>query len=280
MTEVAKLDELRVGGLTLTGITRGGVETCIMVPELSLMFDVGMCPPGALSYPTILVSHGHADHLGGLTYLISQHGLMSSPPPVIHMPEEIVAPMRQILAGWSMIEGFELQFDLRGHAPDSRAAVGRNLSGLALRTSHRVPSLAWLIERTTHRLRAEYVGRESREIAALRAAGEAITDAHVEPLLCVTGDTKIEFFDQHELARRCKVLVHECTSWDERRDVEVTRKWGHTHLDELIARSEQFTGEALVLVHRSMRHSRSEAEAIVARRFPAAMRGRVHVFGY
>ena len=41
MTEVAKLDELRVGGLTLTGITRGGVETCLMVPELSLMFDVG-----------------------------------------------------------------------------------------------------------------------------------------------------------------------------------------------------------------------------------------------
>jgi ribonuclease Z len=280
MTEVAKLDELRVGGLTLTGITRGGVETCIMVPELSLMFDVGMCPPGALAYSTILVSHGHADHLGGLTYLISQHGLMSSPPPVIHMPEEIVAPMRQILAGWSQIEGFELQHDLRGHAPDSRVAVGRNLMGVALRTTHRVPSLAWLVERTTHRLRPEYVGRASREIAALRAAGEAITDAHVEPLLCVTGDTKIEFFDGHALARRCKVLVHECTSWDDRRDVEVTRKWGHTHLDELVARAEQFTGEALVLVHRSMRHSRSEAEAIVARRFPAAMRGRVHVFGY
>jgi|JI6StandDraft_1071083.scaffolds.fasta_scaffold02344_6 ribonuclease Z len=280
MTEVAKLDELRVGGLTLTGITRGGVETCLMVPELSLMFDVGMCPPGALAYPTILVSHGHADHLGGLTYLISQHGLMSSPPPVIHMPEEIVAPMRQILAGWSQIEGFELQFDLHGHAPGTRATVGRNLSALALRTSHRVPSLAWAVERTTHRLRPEYVGREGREIAALRAAGEAITEAHVEPLLCVTGDTKIEFFDEHELARRCKVLVHECTSWDDRRDVEVTRKWGHTHLDELVARAEQFTGEALVLVHRSMRHSRGEAEAIVARRFPAAMRGRVHVFGW
>ena len=60
----------------------------------------------------------------------------------------------------------------------------------------------------------------------------------------------------------------------------MTRKWGHTHRAELVARAESFTGEALVLVHRSMRHSRSEAEAIVARRFPAAMRGRVHVFGY
>lgn len=280
MSEVARLDELRVGGLTLTGITRGGVETCVMVPELGLMFDVGMCPPGALSYPRILVSHGHADHLGGLSYLISQHGLMSSPPPIVHMPEEIVAPMRQILGGWAEIEGFALQYELHGHLPGSRATIGRNLSALALRTSHRVPSLAWLVERTTQRLRPEYAGREGQEIAALRAAGEAITEAHVEPLLCVTGDTKIEFFDEQALARRCKVLVHECTSWDERRDVEATRKWGHTHLDELVARAEQFTGEALVLVHRSMRHSRREAEALVARRFPAAMRGRVHVFGH
>ncbi len=279
MSEAAVLDELRVGGLTLAGITRGGIETCVMVPSLGLMFDVGMCPPGALKFPRILVSHGHADHCGGLPYLVSQHGLMSSPPPIVHMPEEVVGPMRQILALWSQIEDFQLQADLRGHAPGSRAGVGRDLSALALRTSHRVPSLAWLVERTSHRLRAHLVGRDPKEIAALRAAGEVITDPHVEPLLCVTGDTRIELFDEHELVRRCKVLVHECTSWDDRRDVEVTRRWGHTHLDELVARAEQFTGEALVLVHRSMRHTRAEAEALVSRRFPAAMRGRVHVFG-
>ncbi len=176
MSEASILDELKVGGLTLTGITRGGVETCLMVKELGVMFDVGMCPPGALKYHTILVSHGHADHLGGVSYLISQHGLMSSPPPVIHMPEEIVAPIAQILACWSQIEDFPLKADLRGHAPGARVPVGRDLQALALRTSHRVPSLAWLVERTSHRLRAAYVGRDPRELAALRAAGEAITE--------------------------------------------------------------------------------------------------------
>ncbi len=279
MSEAAVLDELRVGGLTLAGITRGGIETCVMVKELGLMFDVGMCPPGALSYQTILVSHGHADHLGGLPYLISQHGLMSSSPPVVHMPEEIVAPITKILAGWSEIEGFALQADLHGHAPGACFKVGRDLTARSFRTRHRVPSLGWLIERTTQRLRPEYVGREPREIAALRAAGEVITDPHVEPLLCVSGDTQIEFFDENELVRRCRVLVHEVTSWDDRRDVEMTRRWGHTHLDEVVARAEQFTGEALVLVHRSMRHTRGEAEALVRARFPAAMQGRVHVFG-
>ena len=168
MSEVAVLDELRVGGLTLTGVTRGGIETCLMVQELGLMFDVGMCPPGAIRYPTILVSHGHADHLGGLPYLVSQHGLMSAPPPVVHMPEEIVAPIGQILALWSQIEGFELKAELHGHAPGDRVRVGRDLVAVALRTSHRVPSLAWVIERTTHRLRPEYAGRDPRELGALR----------------------------------------------------------------------------------------------------------------
>ena len=58
------------------------------------------------------------------------------------------------------------------------------------------------------------------------------------------------------------------------------RRWGHTHVSELAAVAEQFEGEALVLVHRSMRHSRKEIEATVERAFPASTRGRVHVFGH
>jgi ribonuclease Z len=274
------LDTLAVGGLKLQGVTRGGVETCVMVPAVGCMFDVGMCPPGALKYATILVSHGHADHLGGLPYLVSQRGLMRAPPADVHMPEEVVPHMRQILAAWSAIEGFTLQVELHGHAPGDRVKVARDVTAVALRTVHRVPSIGWLLERATHRLRPEFAGREGRELAMLRASGVAITDTHVEPLLCVTGDTQIEFFDRHPLVQRCRVLVHEVTSWDDRRGVAETRRWGHTHVDELIARSEQFTGEALVLVHRSMRHTRREVEAIVRTRFPAAVQGRVHVFGF
>lgn len=273
------LDTLEVGGLKLYGVTRGGVETCLMVPALGCMFDAGMCPPGALKFGKLLVSHGHADHLGGLPYLVSQRGLLRAPPLEVHMPAEVVPPMRQILAAWSAIEGFNLRAELHGHAAGDRVKVARDVTAVALKTTHRVPSIGWLLERTTHRLKEEFVGREGRELGALRAAGVAITDAHTEPLLCVSGDTQIEFFDAHEQVRRCKVLVHEVTSWDDRRGVDETRKWGHTHVDEVIARAEQFTGEALVLVHRSLRHTRRAALEVVRTRFPAAVRGRVHVFG-
>lgn len=277
------LDELKVAGLTLRGITRGGVETCLMVQELGVMFDIGMCPPGALRYDNILVSHGHADHLGGVGYLVSQRQLVRSPPPAIHVPQEVHGPLTQILRGWAEIEGFDLKWQLHGHAPGDRIALGDGLarghSALCLRTTHRVPSLGWVIERTTRRLKPEYVGLPGPELAELRRGGAEIVDAHTEPLLCVTGDTQIEFFQNHEIVRRCKVLVHEVTSYTDERDVAQTRRWGHTHLDELVAESERFTGEALVLVHRSQRHSRAQAERLARERFPASVRDRVFVFG-
>jgi ribonuclease Z len=49
-------------------------------------------------------------------------------------------------------------------------------------------------------------------------------------------------------------------------------------VDEVIEHAEKFEGEALVLVHRSLRHSFAQAEKIVRERFPASVRDKVHVF--
>ena len=74
--------------------------------------------------------------------------------------------------------------------------------------------------------------------------------------------------------------MHECTAWDQQRDVASTRSYGHTHVDEWIQHIEKFEGETLVLVHRSIRHSRTFAERVVAEQFPASMRDKVVVFGH
>ena len=273
-------DELEVAGLTISGIAEGGVETNIRVPELKLMFDIGMCPPGALRFRHLLVSHGHADHLGGLHYFISQRGMMKLPPPIIHLPAEIAPIMEEILAAWARVEGFEYRFELRPAEPGGVYELGRGLRAHAIRTDHRVPSLAWVIELTTRRLRDDLRGLSGQEIQRLREAGEEVTHEAVSPVLCVTGDTTIETFLASELMRRCQVLVHECTSWDQQRDIESTRSWGHTHVDELIEHADKFEGEAMVLVHRSLRHSRRFAQRALRERFPAHLRDKVFVFGH
>jgi ribonuclease Z len=272
-------DELRVGGITLRGVTRGGIQTCLMCPELKVMFDVGGVAPGQLKFSTILVTHGHQDHLGGLPYLVSQRHLVSLGPPTVHMPQEAVGPMRRIFDAWAELEGFELDVELVGHAPGDDVPLGKGRVARCFRSVHRVPSLAWLVERVTHRLRPELRGTPGPRLQELRRGGEVITEPHAEPVLAVTGDTQIELWSRAPALSRARVLVYEVTSWDERSDVERTRAWGHTHVEEMVALAEQFEGEALVLVHRSPRHTRAEAERIVAERFPSSVVERVHVFG-
>jgi ribonuclease Z len=196
------------------------------------------------------------------------------------VPAEIIEPLHRILAGWSEIEGFPLRYELIASEPGCAVNLGRGLSAIPLRTHHRVPSLAWVVRRHTQRLDAEYEGRAPEELQRLRESGAKITHEVITPLLCVTGDTKFSFFLEHELVRQCKVLVHECTAWDERRGVESTREWGHTHVDEWVEHVEAFEGEALVLVHRSLRHSRRFAEKVVRERFPAHVQDKIHVFGH
>ncbi|HET6585807.1 MAG TPA: MBL fold metallo-hydrolase, partial [Nannocystaceae bacterium] len=261
------------------GVTRGGIRTCLMVPQLDLMFDVGGPVRGQLKFGTILVSHGHQDHLGDLPYLLSQRQLAGLPPPTVHVPREIDDPLRRIIAAWGEIEGFTLGIELVPHDPGDVVALARGVTATCFRTTHRVPSLAWLVTRTSGRLRPEYVGKSGPELAELRKQGVHVTEPHEVDLLCVTGDTQIELFLAEPRVRACKVLVHEITAWDERRTVDETRAWGHTHVDELIAVAERFDGDALVLVHRSPRHTWTQAAEVVRTRFPAAVRDKVHVFG-
>lgn len=272
------LGELQVAGLTLRGRADGGVETCLMVPELKLMFDIGRCPPGALRFGRLLASHGHADHLAGLPYWVSQRHLMRQGAPTVHFPAEIHAPLQRIFEGWREIEDFPLEVQLRPTAPGDRFSVGKELRAMALRSVHRVPSLAYVIERISKKLKPELEGKSGNELRDLKNAGQEITTEHATPILCVTGDTQIEFYLDNPIARRCSVLVHEVTAWDERRTRAQIREWGHTHVDEMIEHAEKFEGEALVLVHRSLRHSRRFAEAVVREQFPASVRDRVHVF--
>lgn len=273
------VSELRVAGLTLRGVSVGGTKTCLMVPEVGVMFDVAPDVVGQMRYDTILVSHGHQDHLGGLPYLVSQRHMIKGGPPVVHVPREIHDPLERIFQGWREIEDFALEVKIVPHDPGDRVRIDAQHEAVCVRSVHRVPSLAWIVKRTSQRLLPQHVGRPGPELAELRKAGAPITEPHVEPILCVTGDTQIELFDREPLVRRARVLVYEVTGWDERRTPEDVRRWGHTHVEEMIARCEAFEGDALVLVHRSPRHSRRQAEAIVRERFPESVRSRVHVFG-
>ena len=63
-----RLSQVSMGDFVLAGYSVAGEESVIVAPELDCVFDIGRCPREALTVNHVLLSHGHADHVAGITY--------------------------------------------------------------------------------------------------------------------------------------------------------------------------------------------------------------------
>jgi hypothetical protein len=43
-------------------------ETCLILPRCKLALDIGRCPQPSVFQQTVLITHGHLDHIGGVTF--------------------------------------------------------------------------------------------------------------------------------------------------------------------------------------------------------------------
>lgn len=63
----ARAQVLRKGvdleGYTIEGVSVGGNETCVIVPELKCAFDIGRCPSRAIQQNFVFITHAHLDHI-------------------------------------------------------------------------------------------------------------------------------------------------------------------------------------------------------------------------
>jgi len=55
--------DLEIEGYPVGGLSIGGHETCVLFPTLKVAFDIGRCPPRAVSQNFLLISHAHMDHI-------------------------------------------------------------------------------------------------------------------------------------------------------------------------------------------------------------------------
>ena len=131
------------------------------------------------------------------------------------------------------------------------------------RTRHPVPSQGYVVYGTKQKLKPAYAGLSGPEIKRLRDDGEQVTDKVEVPEVAFTGDTTGDWIDDpaNADALRAKLLIMECTFIDDAVSKQDAERFGHTHIDDIVARADKFQNEAILLIHFSARYKAEEVRA-------------------
>lgn len=267
--------ELKLAGFRVRATSVAGLETCIELPDLKLAFDIGRGPKSAVSMNTLLFTHAHIDHMGGIAHHVATRSLLGMKPPTYVVPSKLVEPVKNLLDAFRALDDSELDVQIVGADPGDKISVGKRRIARPLTAFHPVACQGYAIMDMRNQLREDLQGEDSAVIQAARARGEEITVAAEHPLIVFSGDTRIEFIEHNEVACRADLLILEVTFLDDRVSVESARENGHIHLDEVIERAEMFENKAILFTHLSARYRYPEAMEILEKRLPDSLKDRV-----
>jgi ribonuclease Z len=261
----------------IQGVSVAGEQAVVQVPELDIVFDIGLCPRPALATPTVALTHTHMDHVAGLPYWFSQRFFQKMPGTARCLAHpKMVEPLRRMMAGWVDLERQKTPHEIVPIEPDSDWEIRPNLFVRAIEVSHGIPALAFVVIERRSKLREEFAGLPQEKLRELRAQGVEITKMLEIPLVAYTGDTEPGDFLLRDEFRNARVVITECTFFeDEHRDRAKIGK--HIHVEDLRPLLEAWTARDVVITHVSRRtlipFARERIEAVAG----AERASRVHL---
>lgn len=215
---------LKLDGFSLVGASLAARATAFAVPDLDVALDLGRLSPAIASCSTVLLSHGHLDHLSGvLAYLNLRARFHIGEPTHLFGPEALIDPLRQALAVMPGMESVRKRMQL-----DEVLCVARPgelirlaaCSVLPFGVNHTVPALGFQVSRETDR----------------------------RPLLAYGGDTATAVFARDPDLLDASVALVECTFVEPNRRVAAHLS-GHAHVLDWLELAPRLRCGTLILAH-------------------------------
>jgi ribonuclease Z len=265
-------------GLTLEGYSRAAVQTYWRVPEMKLGFDLGLQPWSFMSTPNWFVSHTHLDHIAALPVYVARRRLMKMEPPTIYVPASAVEGIDRLLRTIERLDRGRLPAKLVGVEPGQEVELSRELVVTVHATKHTIPSLSFIVWERRKKLKPEYQELAGEQIRDLRLGGAEVSVEIRLPRVAYMGDTAPAGLDACPDAFRAELLIVEMTFVARNERPDVIHKYGHMHLDDIIARADRFENDWIVASHFSTRLHPDVIQKIVEKALPEKLRSRVKIW--
>ena len=278
MIQNAPVKTITHRGLTIEGYSRAAVQSYWRVQELKLGFDLGAHPWAFMSTASWFISHTHLDHVAALPVYIARRRMMKMEPPTIYLPEQAVDGVDRILKLFTRLDRGRLPCQLVGLKPGDEVEMSREHVVTVSATAHRVPSLGFVVWERRRKLKAEFQDLPGDKIRDLRLAGTEVTEERRMPRLAYVGDSSPEGLDNCPAMYEAQVLITEMTFVAARHRKEKIHKFGHMHLDDIVARRDRFKNELIIAAHFSTRYHAKQIRQHVEAALPDMLEGRLHLW--
>lgn len=264
--------------LTIEGYSRAAVQTYWRVGELNVEFDCGAHPWMFMGTPNLFISHTHLDHLAMLPNYIARRRMMKMEPPRVFLPGEYVEKVARLLKVWSQLDRGGFPCELVGLEHGDRVDISREVFVQAYATEHRIPSLGYVVFNRRKKLKPEFLPLTGDEIRRLRESGVEISYELHFPRVAYLGDSNPLGMDRNPIFYETEVLIMELTFVEPGHRGDKIHKYGHIHLDDLIARREKFRNELIIASHFTARSTTERVHQCVADRLPDMLDGRLKLW--
>lgn len=269
---------LKHGGLTVDGYSRAAVQSYWRISELKVGFDLGAQPWDYMALPRYFISHAHLDHIAALPSYVARRRMMKMEKPIIYMPESAVTAVDAMLKCFARLDRGRLPCELVPLTVHQEIELSRELIVTTHPTKHTIPSLGFIVWDRRRKLKPEYAELSGEQIRDIKLSGIDVTNEVRVPLVGYTGDTAPEGLDLNPDFYKAKILITEMTFVAPDHRKEKIHKHGHMHLDDFVARRDDFQNEVVICGHFSTRYNDSQIRRWVDKALPDKLGGRLHLW--